>query len=110
MNEKTLIFHNDCRLNNRCAKYKTCPIILVHKLLSGKWKILILWYLSNETLRFSELKKKLRKSGCYKIREGGNHEIWYSPKTETAFSVGRHDGQEIATGTANKILKDAGLK
>ncbi|HBD72160.1 MAG TPA: type II toxin-antitoxin system HicA family toxin, partial [Ruminococcus sp.] len=34
----------------------------------------------------------------------------YSPKTETAFSVGRHDGQEIATGTANKILKDAGLK
>ena len=59
MNEKTLIFHNDCRLNNRCAKYKTCPIILVHKLLSGKWKILILWYLSNETLRFSELKKKL---------------------------------------------------
>ena len=59
MNEKTLIFHNDCRLNNRCAKYKTCPIILVHKLLSGKWKILFLWYLSNETLRFSELKKKL---------------------------------------------------
>ena len=59
LNEKTLIFHNDCRLNNRCAKYKTCPIILVHKLLSGKWKILILWYLSNETLRFSELKKKL---------------------------------------------------
>ena len=54
--------------------------------------------------------RKLRKAGCYKIREGGNHEIWYSPKTETAFSVGRHDGQEIATGTANKILKDAGLK
>ena len=45
MNEKTLIFHNDCRLNNRCAKYKTCPIILC--------------YLINETLRFSELKKKL---------------------------------------------------
>ena len=57
-------------------------------------------------MRTGELKKKLRKAGCYKIREGGNHEIWYSPKTETAFS----DGQEIATGTANKILKDAGLK
>ena len=34
-------------------------MILVHRILSGKWKILILWYLSNETLRFSELKRKL---------------------------------------------------
>ena len=41
-------------------------------------------------MRTGELKKKLRKAGCYKIREGGNHEIWYSPKTETAFSVGRN--------------------
>ena len=29
-------------------------------------------------MRTGELKKKLRKAGCYKIREGGNHEIWYS--------------------------------
>ena len=41
---KILTFHNDCRLNDRCAKYETCPMILVHKILSGKWKILILWY------------------------------------------------------------------
>lgn len=61
-------------------------------------------------MRTGELKKKLRKAGCYKIREGGNHEIWYSPKTETAFSVGRHDGQEIATGTANKILEGCGAE
>ena len=56
---KILTFHNDCRLNDRCSKYETCPMILVHKILSGKWKILILWYLSNDTLRFSELKRKL---------------------------------------------------
>ena len=57
---KILTFHNDCRLNDRCAKYETCPMILVHKILSGKWKILILWYLSNDTLRFSELKLEAR--------------------------------------------------
>ena len=57
--KKILTFHNECRLNDRCAKYETCPMILVHKILSGKWKILILWYLSNDTLRFSELKRKL---------------------------------------------------
>ena len=56
---QTISFHNDCHIKNRCAKYDTCPMILVHRVLSGKWKILILWYLSNETLRFSELKKKL---------------------------------------------------
>lgn len=52
-------FHSVCHLKNRCAKYDTCPMITVHKILSGKWKILILWYLSNGTLRFSELKRKL---------------------------------------------------
>nr|WP_042271452.1 helix-turn-helix domain-containing protein [[Clostridium] dakarense] len=44
---------------NRCAKYDTCPMILFHKLVSGKWKLLILWYLSNGRLRFSEIKRKL---------------------------------------------------
>lgn len=35
------------------------PMLMVNKILSGKWKIIILWYLSSGTLRFSELKKKL---------------------------------------------------
>ncbi|HCW04515.1 MAG TPA: transcriptional regulator [Clostridium sp.] len=34
-------------------------MVIVNKILSGKWKILILWYLSSGDLRFSELKKKL---------------------------------------------------
>lgn len=54
-----LTFHDECRMNERCAKYETCPMVLVHKLVSGKWKILILWYLSGGRLRFSQLKKKL---------------------------------------------------
>jgi len=32
---------------------------MVQELVSGKWKILILWYLSSNTLRFSEIKKRL---------------------------------------------------
>lgn len=61
-------------------------------------------------MKTSELKKLLRKGGCYQIKEGGNHETWYSPKTKKMFSVGRHNHQEVKTGTAEKILKDAGLK
>lgn len=52
-------FHEECHMNTRCQHYETCPITIVHKIISGKWKILILWYLSNKELRFSELKRKL---------------------------------------------------
>lgn len=51
--------HEECHMNTRCLQYETCPITIFHKIISGKWKILILWYLSNRPLRFSELKRKL---------------------------------------------------
>ena len=34
-------------------------MVLVQDILSGKRKILILWYLSNKTLRFNDIKRKL---------------------------------------------------
>ncbi len=34
-------------------------MVLVQDLLSGKRKLLILWYLSYQTLRFNEIKRKL---------------------------------------------------
>lgn len=51
--------HSKCHMQNSCAQYQNCPMITVHKLISGKWKILILWYINDQTLRFSDLKKKL---------------------------------------------------
>lgn len=61
-------------------------------------------------MKTSELKRILKKYGCYFLRHGGNHDIWYSPKTNESFPVDRHDNQEIAVGTANSILKAAGIK
>lgn len=61
-------------------------------------------------MRYSELKKLLRKNGCELKREGANHEQWYSPKTGNYFMVGRHNSQEVATGTLKSIKKDAGLE
>jgi len=50
----------------------------------------------------------LRAAGCHKVREGrGDHEVWFSPVSETYFTVkvkamkSRH--------TANETLKQAGL-
>lgn len=54
-------FHDLCHRKDMCAKHETCPMVLVHKIISGKWKLLILWYLTPGRLRFSEIKRKLPK-------------------------------------------------
>lgn len=60
-------------------------------------------------MQVSELKKKLKKAGCKLVREGKNHEIWYSPITDQEFPVSRHK-EELKKGTAEGIMKQAGLK
>ena len=37
----------------------TCPVASTLELIGGKYKALILWHLSEKTLRFSELQKKI---------------------------------------------------
>lgn len=34
-----------------------CPMEMVIELIGGKWKVLILWHLAEETLRFNELRR-----------------------------------------------------
>lgn len=59
----------------------------------------------------SELKKLIKKkTKCYCIREGSNHEIWKNPNTGEEFQIPRHPSKEVKTGTANSILRSAGLK
>jgi len=58
----------------------------------------------------SELLRVLKKQGCCLKRSGANHDIWVNPKTNGESAIPRHSSKEIPTGTANKILKDLGLK
>ena len=60
--------------------------------------------------KVSEIVKKIKKTECYKVREGSNHEIWYCPSTGEEFPVPRHYAKELSPGTANSILRKAGLK
>jgi DNA-binding HxlR family transcriptional regulator len=46
-------------MKEQCLKYAVCPMVEVQEVLSGKRKILILWYLSYSNLRFSDIKKQL---------------------------------------------------
>ena len=61
-------------------------------------------------MKTSELTKLLKKHGCELIEHRGEHDWWYSPDTGNEFAVPRHQSKEIPTGTANRIMKDAGLK
>ncbi|MCM1335995.1 MAG: type II toxin-antitoxin system HicA family toxin [Bacteroides sp.] len=61
-------------------------------------------------MTFGELKKLLKKNGCRLSRQGSRHEIWYSPITGKQFQLGRHNTEEVATGTLKQIKKDAGLE
>ena len=60
-------------------------------------------------MKVSEMVKLLKGIGCYKKREGDNHEIWYSPITCKLFQVPRHYAKELPTGTEHKIKRDSGL-
>lgn len=51
--------HEECYMKEKCAKYEKCPMVLVQDIVSGKWKILIMWYLGYSELRFSDIQKKL---------------------------------------------------
>jgi len=58
----------------------------------------------------AELLKLLKKNGCTFIRNGGRHDIYFSPITGKQFPVGRHNKEEVPNGTLQNIFKCAGLK
>ena len=58
----------------------------------------------------AELLKLLKKTGCTFVRNGGRHDIYFSPITGKQFPVGRHNKEEVPNGTLQNILNCAGLK
>jgi DNA-binding HxlR family transcriptional regulator len=51
--------HEQCPMREHCLQGDKCPMVLVQKLVWGKWKLLILWYLNYNVMRFGELRKIL---------------------------------------------------
>lgn len=61
-------------------------------------------------MKVSEIVKLLKKNKCYLVEHGKEHDKWHSDITGKDFRIPRHSSKELPTGTANSILKDAGLK
>ena len=60
-------------------------------------------------MKTSELIRLLKKHGVKFAHHRGNHDFYYSPISEQYVMIWRH-AKEVPIGTANQILKDAGLK
>ena len=56
-------------------------------------------------MKISEFTRRLTKAGCYVIRNGGDHDIWYSPITGKKRPVPRHGSQEVPIGLLRKLEK-----
>lgn len=61
-------------------------------------------------MKSSELFKRLQKAGWEESRQTGSHKIMKHPLNNKTISVPWHGSKEVPTGTANKLLKLAGLK
>ena len=51
--------------------------------------------------------RHLTKQGCEKLREGGNHTVWWNPANRQTSTVPRH--AEVIDQLASKICKDLGI-
>lgn len=56
-----------------------------------------------------ELRKRAEKKGWRFERHGGNHDIYSHPDKDFTIAIGRHDSQEVPTGTFNKLKKQIGF-
>ena len=61
-------------------------------------------------MKVSELTKLAKKNKCFIKRHGSEHDIWVNPKTGGTVNIPRHHSKEIASGTAQNIIRELGLK
>ncbi|MBO7347042.1 MAG: type II toxin-antitoxin system HicA family toxin [Bacteroidaceae bacterium] len=55
-------------------------------------------------MKGSELKRLLRKGGCFFVAHGTNHDWWSNPQGIRT-QVPRHDTQEVNIKTCRSIIK-----
>lgn len=56
-------------------------------------------------MKTGNFKKELQRAGCKLWRHGANHDVWYSPITDTFDSLPRHDTQELPKGLERRLRK-----
>lgn len=58
------------------------------------------------TMKYNQFKTRLKAAGCSLVRQGGGHEVWYSPITGLTRPLPRHGSKEVPTGLLKSLEKD----
>jgi predicted RNA binding protein YcfA (HicA-like mRNA interferase family) len=61
-------------------------------------------------MKCTELVRKVERDGWYIVSQEGSHRKYEHATKPGQLIIPFHKGKELATGTANSILKKAGLK
>lgn len=61
---------------------------------------------TKSSMKYNELTRRLTKAGCFVVRNGADHDIWFSPITGKQRPVPRHGSQEVSKGLLRKLEKD----
>ncbi len=61
-------------------------------------------------MKIKELLKILKKDGWYLYKNGSRHDLYRHPSKLGQIPIPRHGAKEVAKGTEQNILKQAGLK
>ena len=61
-------------------------------------------------MKYSEIERKVSKQGCYFVKDGKKHPIWYSPITGKEFQLSHPESEEAKYGTLKSICKDSGVQ
>ncbi len=56
-------------------------------------------------MTYKQLQKELKKAGCFLLRHGGDHDVWYSPITGLKMAVPRHGSKEVPMGTLKSLYR-----
>ena len=56
-------------------------------------------------MKYNQLYAELKAAGCY----GGEHDVWFSPKTGKKFSIPRHGSKEVSLHIERNARKVLGI-
>ncbi|MBE3109290.1 MAG: type II toxin-antitoxin system HicA family toxin [Acidobacteria bacterium] len=61
-------------------------------------------------MKIRDIMKKLREDGWYEVAQRGSHRQYRHPSKPGRVTIAGHANDDLAPGTLNSVLKQAGLK